>query len=50
MVDGMVENMGVEELWDREGGNGQYPPPSLHVSYGLLACKITSGGLITVSL
>lgn len=32
MIDGMVDNMGVRELWDREGGNGQYPPPSLHVS------------------
>jgi len=32
MIDGMVENMGVSTLWEKEGGNGLYPPPSLHVS------------------
>lgn len=34
MVDGLVQQMGssVTELWDREGGSGLYPPPSLHVS------------------
>ena len=32
MIDGLVESCeGVADLWDREGGNGQYPPPSLHV-------------------
>ena len=32
MVDGMVEQMGVHDLWEREGGTGLYPPPSFHVS------------------
>lgn len=34
MIDGLVDNMGsaVKELWDKEGGSGLYPPPSLHVS------------------
>lgn len=35
MIDGLVNQCGQRliELWKRdEGGTGQYPPPSLHVS------------------
>jgi hypothetical protein len=34
MIDGIVDDMGmaVKDLWDKEGGSGLYPPPSLHVS------------------
>ncbi|KAL3861435.1 hypothetical protein ACJMK2_007469 [Sinanodonta woodiana] len=32
MIDGLMNHLGpaVSTLWEREGGNGQYPPPSLH--------------------
>ncbi|KAM9287339.1 LOW QUALITY PROTEIN: protein ELYS-like, partial [Morus bassanus] len=32
MVDGMVSQLGdqAEKLWQRDGGSGKYPPPSLH--------------------
>ncbi|KAK3603515.1 hypothetical protein CHS0354_030374 [Potamilus streckersoni] len=32
MIDGLMKHLGpaVSILWEREGGNGQYPPPSLH--------------------
>lgn len=44
MIDGLVNQCGerVTNLWKRdEGGTGQYPPPTLHVSvkintYGFL--------------
>lgn len=39
MIDGLVSQCGerLTELWKRdEGGTGQYPPPSLHVSQDLL--------------
>ena len=32
MIDGFAEHLGVHDLWEREGGSGLYPPPSLHVS------------------
>ena len=32
MIDGLVETMGVKDVWEREGGTGCYPPPSIHVS------------------
>ncbi|XP_064642421.1 protein ELYS-like isoform X2 [Lineus longissimus] len=37
MIDGLVDNMGsaVKELWDKEGGSGLYPPPSLHALLNL---------------
>ncbi|XP_053388685.1 protein ELYS-like, partial [Mercenaria mercenaria] len=45
MIDGLVETMGVQDLWEREGGTGLYPPPSLHAllsSYLLENCDMLS--------
>ncbi|KAL4221649.1 Protein ELYS [Mactra antiquata] len=30
MIDGLVEAVGVQEIWERDGGTGLYPPPSIH--------------------
>ena len=34
IIDGLVEHIGqpLHNLWEKEGGTKQYPPPSLHVS------------------
>ncbi|WAR15663.1 ELYS-like protein [Mya arenaria] len=37
LIDGLVEHIGVKSVWDREGGTGLYPPPSLHA---LLSCYL----------
>ncbi|XP_060555912.1 protein ELYS-like [Ruditapes philippinarum] len=45
MIDGLVETMGVQEMWEREGGTGLYPPPSIHAllsSYLLENCDMLS--------
>ncbi|XP_052284768.1 protein ELYS-like isoform X2 [Dreissena polymorpha] len=45
LIDGLVENMGVCEIWEREGGMAQYPPPSIHAlisSYLLDNCDMLS--------
>lgn len=33
MIDGLIENTApaVRELWQQDGGDGQYPPPSINV-------------------
>lgn len=39
MIDGLVGQCGehLSNLWKRdEGGTGQYPPPTLHVSFSLI--------------
>ena len=50
MIDGMVEQMGekIRDLWHSEGGNGLYPPCSLHVSdeqHHNIAPSIVKGNL-----
>ena len=34
MIDSLTEHIGepLHNLWEREGGTEQYPPPSIHVS------------------
>ena len=34
MIDGLIENTSpaVRDLWQQDGGDGQYPPPSINVS------------------
>ena len=45
MIDGVIEQAGVplQELWEKEGGTGTYPPPSLHVSNTETVCRISTG-------
>ena len=34
LIDGLIDDIGapVKSLWEKEGGTGLYPPPSIHVS------------------
>jgi len=48
MIDGLVSELGpaVKNLWCKEGGNGLYPPPSLHVCILLVYLKLNLSGMI----
>lgn len=43
VIDGMCASLGdsLQAKFEREGGNGQYPPPNI---YGLLSCYLINTG------